>query len=139
MTVHAATSAQGAAWRGVETVRLALTQAGLPRLTEWCNDNTCADGDQVLDKTIGDLETIGVPDARLVRIRRPDPAKDIYLVTAQVTGQAGSGDSLTRSTVEVVYEVGNVTTGGGSTPGSGEPAPLNAVITFNHNLSQTKS
>ena len=139
MTVHAATSAQGAAWRGVETVRLALTQAGLPTLTEWCNNNTCAAGDQVLDKTIGDLETIGVPDARLVRIRRPDPAKDIYLVTAQVTGQAGSGDSLTRSTVEVVYEVGNVTTGGGSTPGSGEPAPLNAVITFNHNLNLSGS
>ena len=137
MTVHAATSAQGAAWRGVETVRLALIEAGLPRLTEWCN--TCADGDQVLDKTIGGLETIGVPDARLVRIRRPDPAKDIYLVTAQVTGQAGSGDSLTRSTVEVVYEVGNVTTGGGSTPGSGEPAPLNAVITFNHNLNLSGS
>ena len=139
MTVHAATSAQGAAWRGVETVRLALTQAGLPTLTEWCNNNTCAAGDQVLDKTIGDLETIGVPDARLVRIRRPDPAKDIYLVTAQVTGQAGSGDSLTQSTVEVVYEVGNVTTGGGSTPGSGEPAPLNAVITFNHNLNLSGS
>ena len=139
MTVHAATSAQGAAWRGVETVRLALTQAGLPTLTGWCNNNTCADGDQVLDKTIGGLATIGVPDARLVRIRRPDPAKDIYLVTAQVTGQAGSGDSLTRSTVEVVYEVGNVTTGGGSTPGSGEPAPLNAVITFNHNLNLSGS
>ena len=139
MTVHAATSAQGAAWRGVETVRLALTQAGLPTLTEWCNNDTCAAGDQVLDKTIGDLETIGVPDARLVRIRRPDPAKDIYLVTAQVTGQAGSGDSLTQSTVEVVYEVGNVTTGGGSTPGSGEPAPLNAVITFNHNLNLSGS
>ena len=139
MTVHAATSAQGAAWRGVETVRLALTQAGLPTLTGWCNNNTCADGDQVLDKTIGGLATIGVPDARLVRIRRPDPAKDIYLVTAQVTGQAGSGDSLTQSTVEVVYEVGNVTTGGGSTPGSGEPAPLNAVITFNHNLNLSGS
>ena len=139
MTVHAATSAQGAAWRGVETVRLALIEAGLTKLTEWCNEDTCADGDQVLDKTIGDLETIGVPDARLVRIRRPDPAKDIYLVTAQVTGQAGSGDSLTQSTVEVVYEVGNVTTGGGSTPGSGEPAPLNAVITFNHNLNLSGS
>ena len=139
MTVHAATSAQGAAWRGVEAVRLALTQAGLTTLTEWCNGNTCAAGDQVLDKTIDGLATIGVPDARLVRIRRPDPAKDIYLVTAQVTGQAGSGDSLTRSTVEVVYEVGNVTTGGGSTPGSGEPAPLNAVITFNHNLNLSGS
>ena len=111
LTMHAATAAQGAAWRGVEALRMTLAQTGAAKLTAWCNSNACAAGDQPLNKTIEGLESLGVPNARLTRIRRPDLAKDVYLITAQVTGQAGSGSSAqTRSTVEVVYEVGNVST-----------------------------
>ena len=135
LTMHAATAAQGAAWRGVEALRMTLAQTGAAKLTAWCNSNACAAGDQPLNKTIEGLESLGVPNARLTRIRRPDLAKDVYLITAQVTGQAGSGSSAqTRSTVEVVYEVGNVSTSGEPTPGGGTPTPINTVITFNNDL-----
>ncbi|MCD9004675.1 FapA family protein [Luteimonas sp. XNQY3] len=145
LTTHAATAAQAAAWRGVETLRRVLADAGAERMQEWGGPpdgtwtGTCAAGGEALDLDLDGSAAIGVPRARLTHICRTD-TQDRYRITAQVTGQAGDGSARTTATVEVVYEVGADIGGApGETGGGGSTSPLVSVITFNNDLNLSGS
>lgn len=153
LTTHAATSAQAAAWRGVEIVRLALTEMaadpdGGAALDEWADGGGAfgagsAPWQQSATSPAGwpgagppvtapdGGVPVGIPgedgiDARLVSIARLDDP-GTYRIRAHVSGAAGEGSALARSTVDVVYELGTGSPGGAPTPGT---PPFAGVINF---------
>lgn len=126
LSTHAATAAQGAAWRGVEIVRGYLQRLGRQALEVWgpagavggagisqdqggvaCRDHP--DGLQI--EGMGALGITG----RLTRVCAAN-AQGRYRVTAEITGHASGGTAATTSTVEVVYEVA----AGSSSSGPGD-------------------
>ena len=145
LTTHAATAAQGAAWRGVEAIRTALLQLPQDRYENWADGQgwdrldsapsaaSASASAAAADEDAGTAEyacedtpargaiaitgagPIGVSRAVLSEVCRL-PNEGSYRVTAQVTGHAAEGTAATTSTVEVVYLM---TVAGGSTPGSG--------------------
>ncbi len=133
LTAHAATAAQGAAWRGVEVIRVYLKQVPEAKLAQWgASKSAKAASTDPVAKTasaakattvscrdypeglaIEGLASLGVV-GKLTRVCAAD-SDGVFRITARVTGKAGAGTATTTSTVEVVYDV---TPGGGST---GEP------------------
>lgn len=136
LSAHAATAAQGAAWRGVEVVRVYLEKLPAATLVQWgpkagpktasVPDDAartasgfaakasaavavaCRDYPQGLN--VGGLDALGAT-ARLTQVCASD-SDGVYRITAQVTGRAGDGSATTTSRVEVVFDVHP---GGGST------------------------
>lgn len=146
LTTHSVTAAQGAAWRGVETLRIALLAAGPDPIQAWggpeVNDDwsaTCDTAGTTLNVAVEGMEEINVSNARLTHICRTD-TPDTWRLTAQVTGHSGSDSLLTTSTVEVVYGVGKGTVDNDAPGNNPSPSPpLNAVITFNNDLNLSGS
>lgn len=103
LTSHTATTAQAAAWRGVEALRQYLLQVGKPAWPGLVGNTA---------RPVTGLQALGVSAATVSSIA-PSGA-DSYQVQASVTGEAGVGSAYTTSTVQVVY---NITPGYGS-PGS---------------------
>lgn len=149
LTVHAATAAQGAAWRGVETIRTALLALPQDRYERWADgqgwsrrdavpampaaaaaaapstDPYACQGTPVRGEiAITGAEAIAVPRATISEVCRL-PGAATYRVTAQVTGRASEGTSATTSTVEAVYIV--ALPGAAAPPGGGGAATLGAI------------
>ena len=125
LTTHAMTTAQAAAWRGVEVLRNALEQLNTAELEAL----------QTGAVTGAWLSDVGVKQAR---IAAKDPlGTSGYRITAIVTGQAGQGSALTTSTVEVIYELAPA--GSGSTPVSNPVCASlpSAPMVFNGDLNIT--
>lgn len=129
LSAHAATAAQGAAWRGVEVIRVYLKQVPEATLAQWGPKTgtkttsasdvetkaasmsvakaatavapTCRDYPQGLN--VGGLTALGAT-GKLTQVCAAD-GEGVYRITAQVTGKAGNGTATTTSTVEVVYDV----------------------------------
>ncbi|WP_377004265.1 hypothetical protein [Coralloluteibacterium thermophilus] len=146
LTTHAATAAQGAAWRGVEALRLALRAAGPDALAAWTGppagdawEDSCGAAPTALDMEVGGTAAIGVPRARLTRICRT-ATPGVYRVTAEITGEAGAGNTAqTTATLEVVYEAGAEEPDDATPDGGGGVPPSNAVVTFNDDLNLSGS
>lgn len=121
LTAHSATSAQAAAWRGVEALRLYLLQVEKSVWPGWVGNDA---------KPVSGLGALGVRKALVTAVE--SVGSDRYRVTAQVTGEAGVGSALTTATVEVVYDVAP----GSGTPGTPEVCHSlpNAPMVFNGNL-----
>ena len=149
LTVHAATAAQGAAWRGVETIRTALLALPEDRYERWADGQGWSRRDAVPampaaaaaaapstdpyacqgapvrgEIAITGAEAIAVPRATISEVCRL-PGAATYRVTAQVTGRASEGSSATTSTVEAVYIV--ALPGAAAPPGGGGAATLGAI------------
>ncbi|QCO68367.1 DUF342 domain-containing protein [Luteimonas yindakuii] len=148
LTVHAATAAQGAAWRGVETIRTALLELPEDRYERWANgegwnrrdalpatpaaaaaaaastEPYACQGTPVRGEiAITGADAIAVPRATISEVCRLSGAST-YRVTAQVTGRASEGTSATTSTVEAVYVVALP---GAAAPPGGGAATLGAI------------
>jgi hypothetical protein len=108
LTAHATTAAQANAWRGVEVLRQYLLQVDPATMQGWAKvPPTTAN-----PSGIQGLDALGVAQAGLTGVTAmPDGIH--YQITANVTGQAGTGSAHTTSTVQVVYNVvpGTVTPG----------------------------
>lgn len=159
LTTHATTSAQAAAWRGVEIVRLALSEMaedplGRDTLASWAEGEGAfgaAAGPWAANATTptpagwaGPSAPVLAPDgglrvdiagesgihAHLIEISRLE-AHNSYRLRAYVSGEAGDGTAATRSTVEVIYELG---AGSGGSGGEDAGPPFAAAINFVHDL-----
>ena len=122
LTTHSMTTAQAAAWRGVEVLRAALEQLDSAELVAL----------QPTDVTGAWLTDVGVQRARITA--KNTVGTNVYRITAAVTGQAGQGSALTTSTVEVTYEL--APGGSASTPMSNPVCASlpSAPMVFNGNL-----
>lgn len=124
LTNHAATTAQAAAWRGVEALRQYLLQVNKTVWPSWAGKT---------NQPVTGMQALGVSAATVTRITQLDV--DHYQVAARITGQAGTGNALTTATVEVLYDI---------VPGMGTPgAPAichslpTAPMVFNGDLNYT--
>lgn len=112
LTNHAATTAQAAAWRGVESLRQYFLYVNKTVWPGWAGKT---------NMPVTGMQSLGVSSAVVTSITKQNV--DLYQVTARITGQAGTGNVLSTATVEVVY---NVVPGMG-TPGA--PAICHALPT----------
>lgn len=103
LTTHAATTAQANAWRGVEALRQYLLQVDQATWPGWVG---------TANQAVTGLDSLGVKAASLTQVQ--STGTNQYQVTANVTGEAGSGSAYTTSTVQVVYRV----TPGNTVPGT---------------------
>lgn len=122
LTDHSATTAQAAAWRGVEALRQYFLNVDAKVWPTWAG---------ATNQPVTGMQSLGVSSAVVTSITKINA--DNYQVDARVTGQAGTGNDLSTSTVEVVYTI----VPGMGTPGA--PAVCHALPTapmvFNGDLS----
>lgn len=167
LTTHAATSAQASAWRGVEIVRLGLVDLandpqGRQLLDTWADggnpfqvtgpapmaglssaraSGNAWPGAGPVARAQGGGLAVSLPNqpgvqAVLTEVSRLDTAQT-YRVRARIAADAGEGSATTRSTVDVVYELGAESD---SPPGTDDSAPpFSAAITFIHDLNLSGS
>ncbi len=130
ITTHSVTSAQAAAWRGVEVVRRYLLAVDPATMAGWASGS----GGLAMPATISGMATIGIPDGN-AQITALSGASGNYQIAATITALAGSGSTTTSATVEVLYDV---TPGGSSTPSSPVCATIPAApMVFNGDLNIT--
>lgn len=130
ITTHSVTSAQAAAWRGVEVVRRYLLAVDPATMAGWASGS----GGLAMPATISGMASIGIPDGN-AQITALSGASGNYQIAATITALAGSGSTTTSATVEVLYDV---TPGGSSTPSSPVCATIPAApMVFNGDLNIT--
>lgn len=116
ITTHSVTSAQAAAWRGVEVVRRYLLGVDPATLAAWSQSS----GGLPLPAAINGMGAIGIADGN-ARITALSGSSNQYQIAATITAMAGSGSTTTSATVEVLYDVTAGT-------GTGSTTPVCAVI-----------
>ncbi|WP_155944475.1 hypothetical protein [Pseudoxanthomonas sp. Root630] len=135
LSAHAMTAAQGAAWRGVETVRLYLKQLPASTLEQWGpargegnpvapaaaiptpNADSAASTGASADEPVAGPSCRNYAEGMAIgglermgisgRLIQVCAADDQgrHRITAQITGHSGSALASTTSTVEVIYDV----------------------------------
>lgn len=110
ITTHSVTSAQAAAWRGVEVVRRYFLAVDQATLSQWTGATGLA-----LPATISGMQTLGIPDGS-ARITAITGSGEQFEATVRITAYAGSGSTSTSATVEAVYDIGAGSAGGGQSP-----------------------
>lgn len=129
ITTHSVTSAQAAAWRGVEVVRRYLLALDQDTLAQWS-----APGGLALPATISGLQPLGIPDGN-ARITAISGSGSSFQATVSITALAGTGSATTSATVEAVFDI---TSGSGASGGSPTCAVIPATpMVFNGNLTIT--
>lgn len=111
VTTHSVTSAQAAAWRGVEVVRRYLLGVDPATMALWSQSS----GGLPLPAAITGLAEIGIPDGN-ARITALSGTGNQYQVSATITALSGSGSTTTSATVEVLYDITPGSQGSTNTP-----------------------
>lgn len=122
LAMHAATAAQGAAWRGVEVLRLFLEASSAGELEALGGQAVQVGGDLGIEAKILSVQTV--------------VAGQRYRIDALITGEAGQDTALSKSLVEAVYEVAPGSDGSPGKPAVCSSKPSSPLI-FDNSLNYT--